>query len=172
MKKMIKIVVFAIMCMSLGNGCMTSTITDKRTFDDKGQMTSQTIVSEKASPLKEKSMTVDASGYGLKLTTAVDPASGTALPSLDVLVGRTHLGSSPMPENSQNVAYEYLSMDRSMWNNNMTGLVYERKASGTGANAPASVKIMIETDAKKDISTQPSATPVIPQIPTVNNVIK
>lgn len=163
MRKMLEMGACVAMCAVFCTGCMTTVMTDKRVFDDNGKMVSQTIVTEKASPLKDKSMTVDASGYGLKLTTAVDPSSGTALPSLDVLVGRTHLGSSPMPQDEKNFSYEYLSMDRSMWNNNMTGLVFERKASGKGAEAKGSITISIEADTKKNDNPTPLPLPMSKQ---------
>jgi hypothetical protein len=144
--------------MGMLAGCGSITTTEETTFSADGKSVQKITKVTKDSmnwPLRGKGFSMRSNGFIGEITTAVDPSTGTMLPSIRIGKAGTDMDDIPMadmdamfaelvargklPENFVNYS-ETLNLDKSLWGAELANGYYNRKGSGTMVAEPA-VKI-------------------------------
>lgn len=135
-------------------GCRSVETTTTTKYDPAGKVVEQTIVEKKDNGwiLRKKGFTMHNNTFMGKVTTAADPATGTPMSSVEILLGDNYINDIPMmtdPPTGANFS-EYLHVEKSLWGSELSIMDYDRKSAGAGAPTP-SVKIDLKADVQAGV---------------------
>ena len=150
-----KIAGIAVVCMFMlcFTGCMSSrliTVTTV-TYDKKsGKPVSRVVDStfeKNYSPLKRKAVAIGGSGWNFKISSGIDPTTGTPMPNINFRCGDAFFADIPVvAEDNPDVNFEMFYYEKSAWSYTPAVVRYMRTGGGKGSNAIPAIRLLLNID--------------------------